>query len=276
MASFTLSTASGTPQTLTTGEIGFLTATGVLLTPATNAVTMGDAILANWGTIFATGTTGSAVLVNAAGAQIENHGAMTGEGLAVIDAYGFGAFTGLTLTNYGTITASANSDANAFLAGGGGSTIINHGVMSASFDATIEIYATDGNATLITNTGQINGQYSYAIQIFEAGGLFLENSGEILGIIQTGSGYSTIHNTGEIIGSIYFGSGGANLVNSGVISGDVYAQNSNGLYADLRGATVNGTIYCSYGNDHILVDQANVKFYGGGVGLDTVDAWCDL
>ena len=275
MASFTLSSASGTPQTLTTGEIGILTATGALLTPAAHAVTMGDAILANWGTIFATGTTGSAVVVNAAGAQIENYGAMTGEGLAVIDAYSLAAITGLTLTNFGTITASANSDANVFLAQGGGSHIFNHGVMSASFDSTIEIYASDGYATSITNTGQIIGQYSFAIEIFLAGGLTLINSGEILGSIQTGAGYSTLRNTGAITGDITFGSGGAFLVNTGVINGNINAQYSNGLYADLRGATLNGTINCSYGNDLILVDQADLDLSGGGQGADTVHAWCD-
>jgi Ca2+-binding RTX toxin-like protein len=181
----------------------------------------------------------------------------------------------LVLTNYGTITASSNTDSNAFLAQGGGSRIINHGVMSATVDSTIEVYANDGNPTTITNTGTILGQYSYAIEVFYAGGINLVNSGEILGFVQAGSGFSSIHNTGEMVGGISFGNGGGTLINSGVIQGIVYANNASSLLADLRGGTVLGNIICSFGNDVFLVDQANLDIDSASV-ADKVVAWCDF
>jgi hypothetical protein len=85
MTSFNLSSVTTTAQTLGAGEVGIIGLTGSLITPGAVSVTMGDAFLGNWGTIFSTGPA-AVVGVAFAGAQIENYGSMSGEGQAVIDA----------------------------------------------------------------------------------------------------------------------------------------------------------------------------------------------
>ena len=273
MTSFNLASLNTSAQTLVVGEVGIIGQTGSLITPGATSVTMGDAFLGNWGTVFSIGT--SAVLVAFSGAQIENYGSMSGEGQAVIDAYGVIGINIFNLTNYGTITAGPNSDSNAYLAQSGGSRILNHGVMSATRDSTIEVYAYDGSATTISNTGTIVGQYQHAIEIFGTGGLSLDNSGEIQGSVQTGSGASTINNAGQIVGDLTYGNGGGILINSGVIQGIVNAGNASSLFADLRGGSVLGTIYCSFGIDTFLVDRANIDIDFAGV-TDRIKAWCDF
>ena len=300
MTSFVETTVSTTPRTLALNEIGVISATGgVVPTVFGNAaITMGNAALLNYGVVAGDHT--NAIVLSAAGAQIENHGSISGGGnLAVINGFFGSASTSLDLVNFGTIAAQGNTDTSGILTFGGGNRITNFGEISALLDTAIELFDENdlavGTGSTIDNAGRIVGGFSFAIEINNNDDDVLHNSGAIIGSVGMGGGANRITNSGTIDGAISFGAGGDFVDNSGTINGNI--QTGEGNFFLLNPGTIVGDIVLGFtgsdtidlryghligsvrdfgGDDIYIVDDSKVSIIDNGGNFDEVQSYVDF
>lgn len=301
MTSFFISGNSTTPQTLETGENGFVTVNGTLYVSGAPAVTLAggnSARITVMGTIASdsraiesasgtamtffsllVGETGSVVsttvgatlaAVNATTSfimGISNAGLISG--VYGINANGTGGSTTFTLTNSGTIEGRGSSlDGTGVFVTNGIETayVTNSGTITGRSNSIGAIHRpTNTTGTLeVINTGTIAGS---SIAILSTGSTIITSSGLIHGDIRID--YGIIENAGMIMGNVArTGAGTFTLRNTGEITGDVTLGNAGGTY-DGRGGTVHGTVFGGTGNDTFWIDRAEVAIRGAA-GRDVV------
>lgn len=274
MASFVLTTYNNTTQSLGSGEVGLISDSGVLATGFATAVQMYFATLINDGLIFSQNFAISA----GSNSSIENHGAISSTGNAVISAYGETPTdpTALTLTNYGSITSSHIAAFSTIYLDTGGNRIVNYGEISSVASTAIHIggFYDPTASTVIINFGRIFGG-TWAIQSITSDNDTLQNRGDIIGHVSLGNGDDRIVNSGLIDGDIVFGTGSAFFRNSGHVAGDVTGSSGAGIY-DLRGGMIAGSLTGGAGGDTYIVNRSDVALFDTAGGQDKVRAWCNF
>lgn len=275
MPSFTLSVASAVPRTLAVGEIGQITATGLLINSGTALTMTGAALLMNSGAVVGSGQ--QSVLLRAPGASIQNFGTMSNsaaDGAVIRFVPVAPAPAALTLSNGGILQAEG-ANGRAVLLASGGATITNTGSIRSLDGDAITIRdqpgITAGNR--VVNAGLISSDHPFgrAIDLQNDDADLIENSGTILGDVATGGGDDTIRNSGQVMGFLDLGAGNDLVVNTGNIGFDA-AENvvaamdldDGNDTIDNRGATTVTAIIGGFGDDLYLLGDQQVIFIGTG------------
>jgi len=314
--SFSINTASSTPQTLVDGDYGFIGPTGVLFVPAGSAITgSGANELTILGTVANTNTFSDVISLSGGGDISINVAASGYIGGHNVNASGIlaSAQSGddLELNNSGTIhngviLRNYTTLGNIQLANTGTLTdtlqvtgpeevnVINTGTITGDlWGVHLSTSSTWRSATLI-NDGTIAG-----LGTAVAGGAnadLVRNSGTLSGNVDLDDGYNRFFNTGALNGDYAGGTGNDQVYGTGLFNGDIdLGDGTNRLI--LTGAEVRGTIRSGIGDDtFILRDGAQasgivdldgndsytifqqVEILDLGTGIDTVTAWvnCEL
>ncbi len=244
MASFFISTATATGQTLASSETGFITAAGSIVTTATAAVTMAGAsnltVLGAIGQDFGGGLISGTVTFPTI--VIGTHGYI---GNTANDAISLSLSDVLTFENAGTVRGEI---------------------------AALRVSETDGNASVnLTNSGNMSGAFSDAIAIsLGTGTLQMFNSGSITGsgsAISLASGTLQLYNTGTLTGLAFVGlqvaGGDDRIYNLGQMFGDVILGAGADLFDSALGLQTNGEVFGSQGNDTLLGGAGDNTLFGG-------------
>ena len=315
MPSFFLNSTSSAPQTLAAGENGFVGTNGVLYTETAQAVTVsGSSSLSVLGAV-ATATAQAAVRTSAniqdftlnVGAQgtvmsgltdavrmgilgtftLNNAGLISGDRGVYLTGDTVTAGALAMIQNTGTITSNIVDQelgAAAVMVTSAFATvnIINAGLISAN-DTSSSVFYNGTGALDITNTGTILSQ-TRAIR--SAGDLYLDNSGDITGLITAfrsmdvfNSGTITgelrgvvsidLWNGGKILGDIDLGLSG-NIINSGQIFGNI-DLGVDGWLQNL-GGTISGIIRGGSGNNFYQIDSTDLRIVDNSGGDDLIEA----
>ncbi|MFC3616078.1 calcium-binding protein, partial [Lutimaribacter marinistellae] len=253
---FVISTTVTAPETLTSGQYGFIAPSGSLVVSTADAVSASGTVdVTVLGAISATGSDNRAIEHGGTGLRVEI-GADGHISSADSEAISTIAYNFVSVVNAGHIFSYSSAlDLNPFTTSVS-ITVKNSGVIDAGGSA---IDADSGAASMrIENTGLISGA-STAIYNAHAG--------------QTGG--TTLINDGEIIARdiSFFGSLGNDFVrNSGLMSGNVILSDGDDTY-DGREGSVTGVVAGNGGNDLYIVDDATIELLEQAPdGNDTVES----
>jgi Ca2+-binding RTX toxin-like protein len=264
MPSFVLNTTSSLTRTLATDEIGAVNTTGRLLTQGTAVTITGAADLYNLGIIQSTSTTlaASTILVRGTTALIDNRGSIRGSAVQDADAIEFNVTnrtsTNLDIINSGSIRATADGG-SAILLSTGGTEITNSGTILGTGQNGIHARDLNGGSTgnRVINSGVIEGGRAareYAILFENNDADRIENTGDILGAVDTGGGNDVVINSGYFDNNLFMGSGDDLIVNTGNI-----------------GFTGGGSFSIGLGDGNDTIDNRNATtetIVDGGAGDD--------
>lgn len=174
-------------------------------------------------------------------------------------AFGLYLANGGTITNAGTIVATAQSrDAFAIALPNGKGVVFNSGLIQATDDSpgayavAIGFYGSSDGATFV-NSGTIRGEYAYRENnpYGYDSRTVVRNTGLIEGITSLAHGNDKVFNAGRIVGDIDLGAGA-----------DFYLG---------RTGTIVGTVLGGEGND-LLIGGAGRDKLSGGAGADALFA----
>ena len=170
-----------------------------------------------------------------------------------------------SLLNTGTIIGMNNAVHMQGLHG----TLTNLGTLTASASSVVLV---DGDFGKVINSGSITGS-SGAIEVRPGvSSFFLTNSGTITGDITSGgSSQDSIVNSGTIHGNVLLGAGN-DVYSGGHLTGELLTGLGNDT-VDARGNAVSGMIRDTGGSDTYTVDSAATRISDTSAGLDTVLAW---
>jgi Ca2+-binding RTX toxin-like protein len=265
MASFIITSANTTAQTLNFGDYGIITSGGALATSSVAAVSFTQyALLTVQGTVssFDDGivSTNGGQIVVAAGGVIT-------AGSAAMSFAGGSASNSTTIENAGTLT----------------------GLQGVSFVAS---------TLRMTNSGDISAYNGSGLEIDSQGGaVLLRNSGMIAGnawgIISNGNSAEIYTNTGTITGqngAMFLSNAVSLVVNTGLLDGGVYLNGgadqfngSAGVQGDVFGGASGDTIWGGEADDKLNGDAGADVLRGrmgedvlsGGAGADVLRGGAD-
>lgn len=309
MASFNITSLSTTPETLTSGELGFVSRDGAMVVPSGNAVTLGDqSDLVVYGTITArsaavkfdkdgsltVGTGGAIVSTrgmainlgdDAGTSHIVNGGEIVGatSGIHFVQfdtPFGIGsAVYQTTLINSGKIIGQRDHGAVIpvwDLPGDGGHSIVHNsgtilGEKSGLLVRSSGFYGTVTRFEL-HNSGLIEGMTGDAIRNESTGPFDVINSGQIVSHNGTAISLSrSVINTGEIIGDITVQS--TYIGRGGLVVGTVKGANTmiGGDEGDAFDGREGANLLVGHGGDDTLSGGSGVDRLFGGDGNDKLD-----
>ena len=285
MPSFAENLFSETARSLFTGETGFVTPTGAIVTQNVAAVTMaGNSTLTLLGTMNSSFSGGT---IDADGARITvvvgDQAYLGNTGGEAIDVV---AETRFDLTNRGFIQSSNDA---VLISGNGQGNIQNFGTINGVGDG-IRFESPNNRFLFITNAGSIFGG-SDGIEsvggrmILRNTGLIssdngrsvvstdqddaISNYGRLLGAVETGGGEDIITNFagGLIDGSLSAGEGNDVVTNYGHISGAIFLGAGDDIFRG-TGGTVGIVVEGGTGDDTYVIDDPDMfitEFTGDGV-----------
>jgi Ca2+-binding RTX toxin-like protein len=298
MTSFLVTTDTQSGQNVSTGEFGFVAASGSILAPVGPAASLsGTATLVSYGALAA--ATASALVLKDAGSTsvtIAATGSVVTSGidLAAISGSFAGPFAlhlsgmvsggqGVNLraaTSFSTINIGNDGTLQGlgFAAGQAialtldptsAAVISNTGMIStAGSGATIQVWG-QGQVTL-TNTGNILNASASGVAVAVDGALTLRNSGQIEGDVSATQS-ANIFNAGTIHGDIRLGSANDTVRVSGLVMGDIVMGDGRGAFYQ-TGGRVMGCVYGGNSDDQYHVDRADTVISDATGGVDIVYA----
>ncbi len=277
MTAFNITSSSSTPQTLNSGELGYIGRNGALVVPGGTAVTMNDgaklildgsiASTATGVNLFASGTisispTGEIsdaanigiVVANPGQKDIHNAGYIYGSSHGIgWQASGIDTLS-LNVVNSGTIFGG--NHAGVFGLGiGSESTIQNSGTIEGG-EYGIEMRSLNDATWSVVNSGTIMGGVGIFDEVQNTDSEVV-NTGQIIArdgsmgfmALDLHDGMDRLINSGEIMGAVDFGTGvGTDVLrNTGAIHGDVSGLGAGSLI--VNGGLIDGTFTGSTGAD---------------------------
>lgn len=236
MATFSISTATTTAQSLIGGEIGLVSDTGSILA-----------------------ATASAVSVNGGGTLVIGGAVVSG---TAYGAHYFGAGVGyLTLSSSAILAGNRGVQCESSMA----DFYLNNAGTIQGETGGVSVYASN---TTLMNSGAIYGNNSTGIYLQNSIGFYVSNSGVIegsnYGVYQQDIGGGTIFNSGRIAGvveALHLSNGADRVTNAGVLAGDV--KLGEGADTFLGASGTQDWVYGEAGNDSIVGGAGDERLDGG-------------
>jgi Ca2+-binding RTX toxin-like protein len=279
MASFTITGYSTSPQTITTGETGFVGPDGVIYTAGDTAISViGTVQILILGQVASMTT--NAIVADTSGSvslQIGDGGhVVSGLGIAVSTAVG----TRSDVTNAGTIQAGATAVQLYELDGAAPVQLANSGSITSQ-QGSAAFLDSGGASARLTNTGTMTTLGSTVCVQMKGFNVLLGNFGIItspgvgVDIELDAGGSAFVRNFGTIDGGLDVrGPGSLVLKNRGVIVGAVFGTDGNDTF-DNVGGQVYGKLVGGAGDDSYILDSSTIEIIDSS-GTDYVTASVDF
>lgn len=162
------------------------------------------------------------------------------------------AYGDMTITNRGTLTSLSAFDAG-IQASGNGMEVHNAGTITAYTGIAV----VDGDVKIVNEKGGTITAYGGAIVSY-GGNVTIINHGLIEALGE-----------GRAFSEGAQGRYNQHIVNDGRIVGSISLAEGDDI-VDMRGGTITGSIYGTYGNKTLITDNAAIKLAVSGVGIDLV------